>query len=57
MVRIMTIYGIIMVGTILYLDLLKAHYNCVEWKAVDISTVYNITDLEPDITKQVCYYD
>ena len=26
---------------------------CIDWKAVDISSVYNITDFEPDIIKEV----
>jgi len=36
----------------LILDLHRA-YECIEWNAVDISTVYNISDFEPDIIKQV----
>ena len=39
-----------------YVDLLKTCYKCINWKAVDISTVYNIADFESDITKQVRMY-
>jgi len=38
----------------LILDLYIAH-ECIEWNAVDISTVYNISDFEPDIIKQVYF--